>query len=333
MMEEEKNQADKSQLRSALKSMFKFSYLPAQFSGVIIFKPDNSNCLTVSWIVLTSYIANFFLQAVFFLLYVAGSSECGAFFAEYSSVDRRINFMQTVWLASGGLLIRFWNVWKWGELKTFHESLNQVACNLLANANSQSQNAYLERIKLFRVEFQKRVILLAAFLFISLAMFCSTLLYFLPLFPHPEAKIIILLIVFILFNVILSVISPSLMMLFSVYIQWLQFNFEFISTESKMLVNSGLLRPEDVTIKVKKLWGHMQNLEILVQQFNSLFEFPIVLWIASTTSVMLHQAFVILRWIQVGFYVGAVYTSQLAILYPVTIFSMCNTCFHFSREV
>lgn len=331
-------------LRATLKSVFTYPMIMPQICGYIPFAVDKSNQLQISGPVVTFFVFNIIFQILQYSLYFYLSATCKN--VGGNDTDKHANLVQFLGTGVGGLLFRIWIVKKRAEFKMFHETLNKLTCSLVLDSSEPNEGSLLEGSEFSYITWVKEArnvfsnYFRLCFMFSLVNFICLTVLLIglLPNIPQIPILFIVFFVGAIVWLCIHAVASPSLAIWFASYTKWLATSFNAIAGESQKLLKLSRdvdfqFSPKDLATKVNTLWNHLEQLECLVDKFNMLFGIPIFIWVLSTSALLLQQTYIVLRWIQYGFYTPAFATIFVVMLYPLSIWSLCNACFEFSVKV
>lgn len=343
---------DEKKLRAALKSMFIVPMFFTQLTGSIFFIVDKQNQLTITKPLVVTLIVSFFLTIVYVLFYFTFSKFCGVFFLEYNEFDRQSNVIQIVSQFTNALILRVWIIKKWEEFKLFHENLNKLTCDLVIHSQisdfesfPESGQPYMGWIKRNRREFCKHCWLCVCVLSVNCILFSLSGYFFSAvLYEQSRPLMITLVLASSIWMCVNYVSTPSITCWFICYIRWMRDNFNFIAWETENLLQSHRARKLDspsctkyaldsMQSQANELWNHLERLETIVDKFNTLFGVPIIAWTISTSALILHQSFIVVKWIQQGIYIVLLFMVIMFFLQPLCVWNLCNASFKFSSRV
>lgn len=333
-------------ITNCIKSFLSFPTFLGQLSGHIVLKLDSSNRLQRSPILLFSLLLNAIINVYTVVVYFSLSDNCGYFFGEYSSSDRYANILNMAAMTLGSLIFRAWSLLKRRELADFQDKLATLTSDLITDSENlyDTSLAYQPLMQSAKHFVRKSLCYFLPFALIAFSITCLGFGHFVTIYKKTSSPAHIIFSTLILITWFYCMSYPTLGMWLCCYIRWLLMGTHVLmknSTELLILEKSSTFSKseehtrfqEEMLSKVRKMLQQWELLESLVERFNSLFGVPLISWVLTISTVILHQSFIILRWIHIQFVIGAVSTALMMLLYPVSIYNLCSEADKFSSEV
>ncbi|CAL8103170.1 unnamed protein product [Orchesella dallaii] len=245
-----------------------------------------------------------------------------SFFVQRSSIDQYIQSMVIGLTFGAQMLFRLVFVTQCKKFETFQRTLNSFFCELVLKDDTTSKILYLELIADAKAKLKNKTIRLGFLAALNMAAITEPVLYIIAATHFPYC---VLLPAIFINSTVMSAFFALLSLWINSYMQWFSIGFQIIrkKSESKRLNREG----------IRRLLYHKESLDDLVQEFNSLFQIPMIAWLFCVCIFATQQQIVIFQWIQLGSWVKVVVFLPTTILYPICIGSVCNAGSGFTNEI
>ncbi|CAL8103164.1 unnamed protein product [Orchesella dallaii] len=340
-----------SDIRKYLKTMCRLPISFLQLGGLTLLSLNDNNQLHFQSFGYPSFFAIFQL----FILFLPYSKQAShgvmdsraEFVGDFTDIDQFAHWTVVGFVTFGYVLIRIVNAVNLRRHSKFHENLNEISNELIffqgkiLDATSVSAQEFTKAIGETTKYLRKIGKVIAGIITaLCVAMFFS-LLHILRANLFRMWAILLTPILLIDYSVAV-VMYYSQDYLYILYIKWLGLGYHFIKINFLRLLNSEQCSESDndddnahvvLENKLQSLLGLCEKLERIVDEFNSLFQVPIIIWLFSTCVVLMQQLYMVMTWLNVGEFQVLLSFAVATPLYPINIYILCNAGTVFVREV